>query len=86
MLHKFNTTFNSFTGNFEIELEFFTYKFTILSEISMGYLLATPHMYQSRVKIETKQGTASQFTPVNDSVVERGFQKVKEDCRKLKRV
>ena len=78
MLSKFDASFNSFTGNFDITLQFFTYKFTILSEISMGYLLSTPHMYQSRVKIETKQGTASQFTPVNDSVVERGFQKVKE--------
>ena len=78
MLHKFDTSFNSFSGNFDITLQFFTYKYTILSEISMGYLLAAPHMYQSRVKIETKQGTASQFTPVEDSVVERGFQKVKE--------
>jgi hypothetical protein len=78
MLHKFDASFNSFTGNFDITLQFFTYKFTILSELSMGYLLAAPHMYQSRVKIETKQGTASQFVSVEDSVVERGFQKVKE--------
>jgi len=78
MLNTFNASFNSFSGNFDIDLKFYTYKFTILSELSMGYLLAAPHMYQSRIKIETKQGTASQFTPVEDSVVERGFQKVKE--------
>jgi hypothetical protein len=78
MLHTFNSTFNSFTSNFDIELKFYTYKFTVISELSMGYLLATPHMYQSRVKIETTTGTAGQFVPVQDSVVTKGKQKIKE--------
>jgi hypothetical protein len=78
MLNSFTSTYNSFSGNFDITLEFYTYKYTVLREISMGYLLATPHMYKSRVKIQTTQGNASQFSPVEDAIVERGYQKIKE--------
>jgi len=78
MLNSFTSSYNSYSGNFDITLEFYTYKYTVLKEISMGYLLATPHMYKSRVKIQTLQGNASQFSPVEDAIVERGYQKVKE--------
>lgn len=44
-LTKFNARFNGQTGNYQISLEFKGYKFNILNEISMGHLLATPHMY-----------------------------------------
>jgi len=44
-LEKFNARFNSFSGNYQISLEFQGYKFNILNEVSMGHLLATPHMY-----------------------------------------
>lgn len=44
-LEKFNASYNSFSGNYQISLEFRGYKFNILNEIMMGHLLATPHMY-----------------------------------------
>jgi hypothetical protein len=44
-LKKFNARFNTYSGNYQIELDFVGYKFNILNEISMGSLLATPHMY-----------------------------------------
>ena len=44
-LTKFNASFNSFSGNYLITLEFVGYKYNILNEVSMGHLLATPHMY-----------------------------------------
>jgi hypothetical protein len=44
-LEKFNARFNGQTGNYQISLEFRGYKFNILTEVSMGHLLATPHMY-----------------------------------------
>lgn len=78
MLHSFTSSFNSFSSNFDITLEFYTYKYSVLQEISMGYLEATPRMYKSRVKIQTLQGNASQFSPVEDAIVEIGYQKVKE--------
>ena len=78
MLQSFNTRYNTSSGNFDVSLEFITYKYSVLREVSMGYLLATPHMYKSRVKIQTTSGNASQFSNVEDTVYERGYQKVRE--------
>ena len=50
-LRTFNARFNSFSGNYQVTLEFVGYKFNILNEISMGNLLAAPHMYSSRFDI-----------------------------------
>jgi hypothetical protein len=50
-LRTFNARFNSFSGNYGVTLEFVGYKFNILNEISMGNLLAAPHMYSSRFDI-----------------------------------
>jgi hypothetical protein len=47
-LQSFNAEFNTFSGNYQVTLEFVGYKFNILNEISMGYLLAAPHMYSTR--------------------------------------
>jgi len=44
-LEKFNARFNSFSGNYQVSLEFKGYKFNILNEVAMGHLLALPHMY-----------------------------------------
>jgi hypothetical protein len=50
-LTKFNARFNSMSGNYQVSLEFQGYKYNILNEITMGALLATPHMYSSRFDI-----------------------------------
>ena len=78
MLQNFTSSYNYSTTNFEITLTFYSYKFTLLSEVSMGALLAVPHMFKSSLSVETKQGTPSQYTPVKDSVVAKGYQKIKE--------
>jgi hypothetical protein len=52
-LRTFNARFNTFSGNYSIELDFVGYKFNILNEISMGSLFATPHMYSKTFDIST---------------------------------
>lgn len=52
-LEKFNARFNSFSGNYQVSLEFKGYKFNVLNEIAMGHLLAVPHMYGKRFDIST---------------------------------
>lgn len=52
-LEKFFAEFNTFSGNYQITLEFRGYKFNILNEISMGHLLALPHMYATRFDVAT---------------------------------
>jgi hypothetical protein len=63
-LKTFNARFNSFSGNYQITLEFVGYKFNILNEISMGHLFAGPHMYSQRFDVTTspvagQQGNAT---------------------------
>ncbi len=56
-LKTFNASFNGFSGNYQIRLVFIGYKFNILNEISMGHLLAAPHMYSQRFDItQTPEG------------------------------
>ena len=78
MLQNFTTTYNSNTGNFDVDLKFYTYKYTILSDVTMGALLATPHMYQTRLKISSSSGGPNKTSRTEDVVVERGYQKIKE--------
>ena len=55
-LEKFNARFNSFSGNYQVSLEFKGYKFNVLNEVSMGHLLAVPHMYGQTFNISTTPG------------------------------
>ena len=82
MLQSFTSKFNSSTHNFEISLKFYGYKYTLLSYVNFGSLMAVPHMYNNVVN--QTQATKTQGTTTNDSaaqaptIVSRGFQKMKE--------
>lgn len=78
MLQNFTSRYDTVNGNFKITLTFYTYKFTVLSEISMGALQATPHMYKSNVQIQKITGGPNTTTPVQDVVYEQGYQKIRE--------
>lgn len=78
MLQNFTSSYNYNSSNFDITLTFYTYKYTMLAEIMMGALIATPNMFKNNLTIETKKGTPSQYVSVKDTVVEKGYQKVKE--------
>jgi hypothetical protein len=78
MLQNFTSRYDTGSGNYKISLTFYTYKYTVLSELSVGYLLATPHMYKTNLKIEDRTQTNSPTTKVSNSVVEKGYQKIKE--------
>ena len=78
MLQNFTTTYNADTANFTVDLKFYTYKYTVLTDVTMGALLATPHMYQSRFNISKTSGGPSTTTKTESVVIERGYQKVRE--------
>ena len=78
MLQNFSSRYSDTDGNFNISLKFVTYKYTVLTEVTMGALLATPHMYKSRLKITKTSGNPSGQSKVNDNIVEIGYQKIKE--------
>jgi hypothetical protein len=50
-LLSFHASFNGFSGNYQVRLSFVGYKFNVLGEISMGHLIAAPHMYSQRFDI-----------------------------------
>ena len=78
MLKTFNSRYDSTSGNFVIDLKFFTYKFTVASEILMGYLLATPYMYKSSYSLKSRIGSPANLTPVDNITKYLGFEKIKE--------
>jgi hypothetical protein len=78
MLQSFNARFDTFSGNYKIDLKFYTYKYTVLNEVTMAYALSVPHMYKSRIKITPVQNTQTANKTVIDSTTSIGFMKIKE--------
>ena len=78
MLRSFNARYDGSSGNFVIDLKFHTYQFSSIAEVSMGYLLAVPYMYQSRYSVKTKEGNPNNIANVNNVNTYRGYEKVKE--------
>jgi len=82
MIQSFTFKFNSTTHNYEISLKFYGYKYTLLSYVNFGALMAVPHMYNNVVNQNTLtavQGTNTNQTSLQTpSIVSRGYQKMKE--------
>ena len=76
-LISFNARFNTFSGNYQVSLKFYGYKYNILNEISLASLFAVPHMYESRYTVNTADPNSSTSTP-QSLMVEGGTQKIKE--------
>ena len=77
MLQNFNASFDYSSGNFKVNLTFLTYKYTVLSEIPMGYLLAVPHMYKSDIKLKAANDSQASSIDLSPVTVEKGYEKVK---------
>jgi hypothetical protein len=78
MLRSFNARYDYSSGNFIVDLIFHTYQYGVISEVSMGYLLATPYMYQSKFSVNPKTGTQSNLVQVTNQNAYKGYEKIKE--------
>jgi hypothetical protein len=78
MLRSFNARYDYSSGNFIVDLIFHTYQFSIIAEVSMGYLLATPYMYQSKFSVNPRIGSPSTIVPVTNQNAYKGYEKIKE--------
>jgi len=79
-LNKFNCSFNSTSGNYDIETEFMAFKYNILTSIMMSHALATPYMYNKKYTVTpTVTNSISQIgsnvLTLNEA---KGLQKIKE--------
>lgn len=61
-LEKFNATFNSFSGNYQVALELKGYKFNILNEIQVSHLLAAPHMFSTTFQLSQAETNAKNLS------------------------
>ena len=69
VLLKFNASYNANNGDYTVTLEFLGFKYNVLSDISVGHLIACPNMYSKKYKITQSNTTnISNLTPsqVND--------------------
>lgn len=78
MLQSFNTRFDYNTSNFNVSLVFYTYKYTVLTETSIGMLLALPHMFKSSINSKSDNGGETPTVKVNSGFVEGGYEKIRE--------
>lgn len=83
MLQSFTSTFDPSTHNFQIKLKFYGYKYTLLSYVNFGALMAVPQMYKSNITLTPIAKTQGDVTSTSGSVtapqtVSRGYQKMKE--------
>jgi hypothetical protein len=80
MLQSFSARFNTGSGNFNVSLKFLTYKYSMMSDVTMGALAAVPHMYKSTFKqVLTTNNSPSNTTSASKEVIlERGRQKIHE--------
>ncbi len=81
MLQSFTSNFDPSSHNFLIRLKFFGYKYTLLSYVNFGALMAVPHMYNNLITTVTKTTETNQSikeTGQKPTLVSRGFEKMKE--------
>jgi len=53
ILTNFSAAFEGNTGNYRINLTFYSYKYTILAETQVGALFALPYMYASDFRVQS---------------------------------
>jgi|694.fasta_scaffold06467_8 hypothetical protein len=77
MLQNFNASFDTNSGNFVVRLKFLTYKYSMLSEITMAYLTAAPYMYKSSLQIKQPQlNPLANLATLSDGQVYGGYEKI----------
>ena len=69
ILTNFSASFEGNTGNYRINLKFYSYKYTVLAETQVGALFATPFMYSTDYRISA---TAAQTGAVNAALASNG--------------
>lgn len=71
-LQNFNASFNTNSGNFQITLSFYGYKYTMLSEIPNQALIALPNMYERKYTFKPKDNPDAPTSEVKQETTTRG--------------
>ena len=80
MLQTFNASFDPSSHNFRIQCKFYTYKYTIMGDITWGQMMSVPQMY--RIKIDSTNTTSTNVDGSKNTTTVKyssgGYQKMKE--------
>lgn len=82
-LISFNARFNTYSGNYQVTLQFYGYKFNILNEISIQSILAVPHMYSTQYTISKPLSDSTKSASLTQ-IEEGGTAKIHEVYRDYK--
>ena len=79
-LRKFNARFDTGSGNFKITVEFFAYKYNVLTSLQIKHLLALPFMYNQKYTISPTNNAGPQSAQnsvgnTNGTVIQRNISK-----------
>ena len=81
MLQSFTSSFDPSSHNFVIKLKFYGYKYTLLSYVNFGMLMAVPYMFPNTITrpatTQTTQSTQKE-TAQKETKVYRGYEKMRE--------
>ena len=81
MLRSFTSNFDPSSHNFIIKLKFYGYKYTLLSYVNFGSLMAVPHMYKNVVTLPARVKETNQVasnTNQNSFLSSKGYEKMRE--------
>ena len=79
MLQNFNASFDTSSGNFVVRLKFLTYKYSMLSEVTMAYLMAVPYMFKSNIEIKQPQSNPiNNLANLSSGEVYGGYEKISQ--------
>ena len=80
MMQTFNASFAPDSHNFRIQCKFYTYKYSIMGDVTWGQMMAVPQMY--RIKIDSPAKTSTDATNAKTNTVTKyssgGYQKMRE--------
>ena len=80
LLQKFNSSFDNTSGNFIVTLTFIAYKYGPFGDITLGEILALPHMYTTKFTTtsQTNNSNSNNTKVVDVQTSQRGYQKMVE--------
>ena len=84
-LLDFKSKFDAETGNFNIDLKFQPYQFTVINEIKLSDTLALPHMYEANTTLVSTPNTVTQNNVSTNAKLTRGYQKIREVYKEYKK-
>jgi hypothetical protein len=83
-LTDFKSSFDADSGNFEIELKFDPYIFSVLNEIKLSDCLALPHMYEANTVVTSTPGQVTDVNEGQTAKLTKGYQKIREVFKEYK--